>query len=733
MSRRWPVTAQHFGPLSLRLKIFLTVLFSAISANAQGQPKAPGSYVQPVDRVTGFIDDEQRVTLFGNRHPLAIAQNDIGAVAPDHPMQNMILTLLPDAQQQQDLDEFVQSQYEPESANYHQWISPEQYAESFGVAEDDIAQIAAWLIGHGFQIEEVTAGHRAIIFSGNAGEVEQAFHTEIHGYLVEGAIHHANAQDPEIPAALAQVVGGVVSLHDFRSAAMHSLVRKPSPEFSNGAAHYLAPADFATVYDLNPVYQMGINGSGQSVAIVARSNIELSDVTRFRSYFGLPANNPQIIVNGTDPGILSSDEETEADLDVEWSGAVARNAAIKLVISKSTNTTDGIDLSAEYIVDHNLAPVMSASFAMCEAWLGSSANAFFNSLWEQAAAEGITVFVSSGDTGAAGCDSPTDSRAMYGLGVNGLCSTPYSVCVGGTQFNDVANPSLYWSPANASGTQESAVSYIPEIVWNESGPSLGLWASGSGASAIYAKPAWQSGTGVPADGMRDVPDVALTAAAHDGYLIFESGALYAVGGTSAAAPSFAGLMALVAQSTATRQGNADNVFYPLANKQRSGGAAVFHDITVGNNSVPGQTGFNATAGYDKATGIGSVDAFVLVNHWSDSVSDPAFRASTSVNSLMVIAGSNTTIKFSVTVSPGFSAPVNFSVSGLPSEVAGAFTPATLTSPGSGSSVLRVSAGSAARTGTYQAVVTAESSSTRQTIPLSVTVEPPLTHTRVRSR
>ncbi|MGC1371683.1 MAG: S53 family peptidase [Candidatus Sulfotelmatobacter sp.] len=693
-----------------------------ISANASSQATVTG-YAQPMERITSFVDDEQRVTLLGNRHPLATPQNDLGEVAPEYPMEHMLLTLLADAAQQQILDQFVRSQYEPESANFHQWLTPEQYAESFGASEDDVAQIAAWLIGHGFEVEEVAAGRRSIIFSGNAAQVRQAFHTGIHSYLVNGVIDHANAHNPEIPAALAQVVGGVVSLHDFRSSAMHSPVRKASPEFSSGGEHYLAPADFATIYDLNPAYLRGVNGSGQSIAIVGRSNLYLSDVTQFRSYFGLPANNPQIIVNGTDPGIWSSDEESEADLDVEWSGAVARNAAIKFVVSKSTNTTDGIDLSAEYIVDHNIAPVMSVSFGMCEAWLGSAGNAFFYSLWEQAAAEGITVFVASGDTGAAGCDSPTALMATHGLAVNGICSTPYSVCVGGTKLNDVATPSLYWSPLNSSGTQESALSYIPEVVWNESGRSLGLWASGGGASAIYAKSAWQGGAGVPADGKRDVPDVALTAAGHDGYLIFQNGGLYTVGGTSAATPSFAGIMALVAQNTAARQGNANVVFYPLAGKQRSGGAAAFHDITVGNNSVPGQAGLNATAGYDEATGLGSVDGSVLADHWGDGVIIPAFHVTASARSLLMSAGSSHMIDFSVSASGGFNAAVSFSVSGLPSGVSGDFTPATLAAPGTGESVLRLTARTAAKTGAYSATVTAASGSRRQAIPVSVTVEP----------
>ena len=302
-----------------------------------------------------------------------------------------------------------------------------------------------------------------------------------------------------------------------------------------------------------------------------------------------------------------------------------------------------MDLSAQYIVTHNLAPVMSTSFGLCEAWLGSSGNNFLNSLWQQAAAQGITVFVSSGDNGAAGCDSASASNATYGRAVNGLCSTPYSVCVGGTEFNDASNASLYWTTSNASGTQASAISYIPEVVWNESGPGAGLWASGGGASTIYAKPNWQTGTGVPADGKRDVPDVSLSAAGHDGYLIVQNGGFYVVGGTSAASPSFAGVMALVVQNTAARQGNANTAFYPLASRQRAGGASVFHDVTSGSNSVPGQPGFNATTGYDQATGLGPIDASALVNHWSDSSVVPAFQAALSANSLAVDAGSNNSV------------------------------------------------------------------------------------------
>ena len=700
--------------------VALTILFSlGVPARAQSLGDMNPLYIRPQDRISRSVDDEQTVTLRGNRHPLALAQYDKGAVAPEFRMDHMLLTLTPDAAQQDALNLLLDAQHNPQSPYYHQWLTPEQYGERFGASDSDVAKISAWLHVHGMEVEEVTAGRRSIVFSGTAAQVESAFHTQIHTYKIGSELHHANATDPKIPAALAEVVGGVVSLHDFRSQSTHGATRKAAPELTSGSAHYLAPADFALIYDLAPLYLASITGSGESVAIVARSNIHLSDVRQFRSYFGLPANDPQIIINGADPGIWSSGEETEADLDIEWSGAVAKSATIQFVVSKSTNSSDGVDLSAQYIVNHNLAPVMSTSFGLCEAALGSSGNGFLNSLWQQAASQGITVLVSSGDNGAAGCDSASATKATHGLGVNGLCSTPYSVCVGGTEFNDTSNASLYWSSSNASGTQASAFGYIPEVVWNESGSAL--WAGGGGASATYAKPAWQTGTGVPADGKRDVPDVALTAAGHDGYLIYQDGGFYVVGGTSAASPSFAGIMALAVQRTAARQGNANTVFYALASKQRAGGAPAFHDVTTGNNSVPGLTGFNATVGYDQTTGLGSVDASVLVNHWADAFAVPTFQLTAAGSSVSVIPGSNSSITLSVAVSGGFNAAVTFSASGLPSGVSAAFTPSTLSAPGSGSSFLKFTAASSAAPGVYSATVTASGGSVtqRQTLTLNV--------------
>ena len=371
-------------------------------------------------------------------------------------------------------------------------------------------------------------------------------------------------------------------------------------------------------------------------------------------------------------------------------------------------------------MNHNLAPVVSLSFGACEAAMGAAGNQFWNSLWQQAAAQGMTVLVSSGDSGAAGCDSPTSGTATHAAGVNGLCSTPYSICVGGTQFSDTSNPTAYWSASNASNLA-SALGYIPEAAWNSSGPGAGLWAGGGGASQMYTKPSWQSGPGVPADGHRDVPDVSLNSSTHDGYLVALNGKFYVFGGTSAAAPSLAGIMSLVVQRSGAPLGNANPGLYALATKQANAGAAVFHDTTSGNNSVPGTTGFAAGAGFDLATGLGSVDAFQLVNHWSDStVPTPALQI-TGASSVSVAPGSSSSVAVSVAVSGGFSAPVAFSTGALPSGLTAGFTPASLAAPGAGTTTLKLSAAAGIAPGSYNVIVNASGGGLSKSMPLTVSI------------
>jgi subtilase family serine protease len=560
-------------------------------------------------------------------------------------MERIQMQLSGSPEQQAELEQLLADQHDAASPHFQEWLTPEQFGERFGPAQQDIDAVVRWLEDNGFHVDEIGRGRRTLEFSGTASQVERAFHTQMRQYEVEGVHHFANATDLAIPEALAPLIGGVVSLHDFRHQPMHQVLGQtptPAPATNlSGGARGLSPYDFATIYNVTPLWTSNFDGAGQSVAIAGRTNIKLTDVATFRSTFGLPGNNTQVILNGKDPGIVSAGEEMEADLDVEWSGAVAKGATIKFVVSASTNASDGVDLSSQYIVNNNLAAAMSVSFGACEAAMGSG-NQFYYSLWQQAAAQGISVFVSAGDSGSAGCDNPgARSPATRGLGVNGLASTPYNVAVGGTQFADTASPTTYWNTANDAHAA-SAKSYIPEAAWNESAYTTAnatgnnLYAGSGGVSAVYSTPGWQTGKGVPAADPgttaghhRYLPDVSLTAAGHDGYLVFRQGGLYLVGGTSASSPAFAGLMALVDQYTGGRNGNPNTRFYSLATQA----PAAYHDVTTGTIAVPCaggapgcstpapagnvgvMTGYSAAAGYDLATGLGSVNAFTLAYNW----------------------------------------------------------------------------------------------------------------------
>jgi len=689
------------------------------------------SYAQ-TNRVLSVPNDSRTVTLTGNRHPSARAEYEVGSVSPTHKMDKMILALNPSDEQDRALDALIAAQQDPRSSSYRKWLTPDQVAEQFGVSENDVDQVKAWLGSHGFTIDEVPAGRRTIVFSGTAGMVEAAFHAEIKQYRVAGELHYANARDPQIPEALAAVVRGTVTLHDFARRSM-STAKQSVAEYSSGGAYYLAPADFATIYNLNPLYTAQTDGTGTSIAIVGRTNINLSDVQTFRSYFGLPVNNPQIILSGPNPGITS--DVDEAVLDVEWSGAVGRGATVKFVVSASTSSTDGVDLSAQYIVTNNVAPVMSTSYGSCEAAMGTAELAFYKNLWQQAAAQGISTMISAGDSGAAGCNGASETTARYGRAINGLCSSVYSVCVGGTEFSDASNYGAYWLPAMNATTKESAISYIPEAAWNQSGTvsgGSGLWAGAGGASAVYAKPSWQVGPGVPADGKRDVPDVSLAASTHDGFLVVEGGYLYVIGGTSASSPSFAGIMTLVNQKTGSAQGNPNPVLYALAALESNHATAhsYFHDITSGNNSVPDVTGYSAVTGYDQATGLGSVNANDLVNFWHDAaMSTPAsMTAAMSANAITVRQGASGTATATISVAGGFSHSVTLAVTGAPAGVTATLASTSLSAPGSGSSLLTIAAGATALPGTAAITVTATGGGITSSANVNLTIVPAFTLT-----
>jgi hypothetical protein len=581
-------------------------------------------------RITEAIENTQRIAINGSspNHLLSLSQ-EAGRLPASQDLGKMVLMLGPTPEQDQAVADLIASQHDSSSPSYHKWLTPAEFGQRFGIADTDSSQVRRWLESQGLTVHQVSQSRRFIVFSGNVAQVENAFSTEMHSYTYRGKTFISNSNDIQLPAALRNVVKGVVRLHSNPTAP--AVVGGQKIHFKKGGGqftfdvgvHGIAPADFATIYNVQPLYDAGINGTGQTIAIVGRSNILIQDIRDFRNILGLPVNDPQIIINGDDPGITA--DLGEATLDVSWSGAVAPMAKIDFVVSRS-NFADGVDVSAAYIVDNNLAPVMSTSYGACETNLGPVGNAFYNSLWQQAAAQGITSFVAAGDNGGAGCDAPAGGVYSSGvLAVNGIASTPYNVAVGGTQFDDTNSPSTYWSATNNPTTGESALGYISEMVWNESSNDpngISLYAGSGGVSSLYAKPLWQTAVGVPNDGARDLPDISLTASLHDGYLVCMQGTcsygdyFYSFGGTSASSPAAAGIMALVNQKMGGQpQGMANYTFYRLAKVP-----GVYHDTTKGNNKVPdpnGQftVGYDATSGYDLATGLGSMDVNALVNNW----------------------------------------------------------------------------------------------------------------------
>lgn len=658
------------------------------------------------------VDESRTVTLAGNVHPLVRSSLDEGAADAAVHLDHMILLLKASPAQQAALDDLVEQQQDPQSPLYHRWLTPAEFGSRFGTDDAGLALAAVWLSSHGFTIDEIPAGHRLIVFSGTAAQVSRAFHTVLHRYETSGAVHLANAADPQVPAALANIVEGIVSLHDFRR---NSQLRvrnalAPQPNYSAGSTHYLFPADFATIYDLSSLYSAGVNGAAASIAIAGRSNIEIGDVAAFRSMAGLAANSPTVTLAGADPGLVAKDRE-ESTLDVEWSGAVAPAAAVDLVVAPSTATTDGVDLAAAYIVNRAVAPVVSVSYGSCEPAMTAAELAFYSSLWEQAASQGMSIFVASGDAGAAGCEGATDSAGTRAA-VNGLCSSPYATCVGGTEFNEGSNPAQYWSSSN-SASYGSALGYIPEQVWNESALNggTGLWASGGGVSVVYPQPAWQadiSGASA-ANGMRAEPDVALSAADHDGFFMVENGSYWIVSGTSVSAPAFAGIMALVVDSRhGASQGNANPRLYSLADSAHS----PFHATSSGNNTVPGVAGYTAAgATYNLATGLGSVDGALLIDVWGENASTtpPTLTLATSEQSVTVAQGGSATLSFTVATSGSFAGSVAFSMSSLPAGVTASWSVNPLTpsaSTSSNSATLTLTASQTAAIGYFPLVITA---------------------------
>ncbi len=754
-----------FQSLMLRnslLGLTLTLVLPAFRAGAQTKldsATAPQTVAIPA-RITQAIDETHLSRLPGNVHPLARPEFDQGPVPSELPMQRMLLVLRRRTEQESALAQLMVDQYNMASANYHKWLTPEGFGAQFGPADADIQTVTAWLQSHGFQVAKVSKGKVAIEFSGTAAQVLEAFHTEIHKFVVHGETHFANTSDPQVPVALTPVVRGLAPLNNFRARPAHRIageytksagnteVRSVNPEFTTSGGFFaIGPTDFATIYNVAPLWAAGTDGTGQSIAVIGDSNINQQDVTDFRTLFGLPtggaANTPIVVIDGADPGIVSGGGETEALLDVEWSGAIAKGAQIHLVIAADTDIASGFLLAIVNVIDNNSDPILSLSFGDCEPHEGGNNTGLWQVLWEQAAAEGITVTVASGDPGSAGCEdqnAPAPNPATTGLQVNAFASTPFNVAVGGTDFNDGTTQTTYFNTTNDPNTLASAKGYIPESTWNESctnsffgtnpeancnstvaANKAAVFTVGGGGgsshcftlvnnvcSGGYAKPAYQSfisaTNGMPADGARDIPDVSFFASSgfnKSFYVVCEADTVSSpscskgqvfhflgLGGTSASTPSFAGIMALVNQKNG-RQGNANFALYKLAQTQYAAATAcnsvasplpaatcTFNDVTTGTIAVPCTkgspncnvtvgtdtigvlSGYGTTAGYDLATGLGSVNANNLVNNWNTAIT--AFTPTTTSLTLSpltgITAGQSITVNVTVTPSAGTAKP-----------------------------------------------------------------------------
>jgi hypothetical protein len=741
--------------LRLFIRVILPVALNLTLTTAYAAPRNPASPAASsvaAPRVQGAVDDAARVILHGNTHPLIrtvagqagtiqgkplhseMSQpvTDLGVVEDSLPAGRMLLLLQRSPEQEAALNDFIQSVHTPGNPYYHQWLTPEEFGRLYGPADSDIAAVTAWLQSHGLTINQVHAGRLAIEFSGTAGQVSEAFQTEIHRYQVNGETHLANSTDPSVPAALAPVISGLTQLSDFHPqprlqvlgrAQFNRKTHQTTPLWtypeSSGVVFVVAPGDFAKQYDINSVYATGTTGTGQSIAIVSASNVDLSLVQAYQSLFGLTANLPTVIVDGTDPGQNSA--AIEAYLDIELAGSVAPGATVLLYTSGGTAFTDGLALAAMRAVEDDQAGVISVSYGECEMDLGQSGNAFWSALWQQAAAQGQTVFVAAGDGGSAGCDNFDSQQVAYdGLQVNGIASTPYNIAVGGTDFYyssyagtaSAINTQLssYWSLSSTTSPAVSLKQTIPEQAWNDffgfnmydSGnpanqPIEIIVAGGGGASNAalypsgvatgYSKPAWQTGTGVPADHVRDLPDLSLFAANGYNYSFYPICAspgdctnltstgtvvITGVGGTSASSPAMAAIQSLINQSTGAWAGQADFIYYPLASRQPT----AFHDVTIGGNQVlcfsgtancvagssstnsSGyyvENGYSAGTGYDLATGLGSVDVANLIKYWS-TVTFSATTTTLSVNPTTLVHGKTTTVSGTVARSSGSGTP-----------------------------------------------------------------------------
>jgi subtilase family serine protease len=623
-------------------------------------------------RITAQIDNSQRATIAGTHPALARSTNDAGRVPSTTRLQGVTLVFSLTPGQQADLLTLIAAQQNPSSPLYNQWLTPDQYAARFGMSDADIATTESWLQQQGFSIDSVARSKNRIAFSGTAGQAEATFGTELHYYKSGSATSYAPSTDITLPAALSSVVQTVSNLSSFRPkprVRIKTGQRAPTGNFTSSQSgnHYLTPKDVATIYDINAAYNSSYTGNGQSIAIVGQSAVVLSDIENFQSAAGLTVKDPTVVlVPSSGTSATSTGDEAESDLDLEYSGGIAKGAKIYFVYVGNNQSYSVWD-SIEYAVDTKIATIISASYGACETELSSSDYSTLNGILAQAATQGQTVVAAAGDDGSTDCYGDTDLTASQreAVAVDFPASSQYVTGMGGTEFPsaDVSSSNTtYWQSASGSDVMSSALSYIPEQVWNDDpsdATSSELASGGGGTSNLTARPSWQTGvTGIPSGIYRLVPDLSLDSSPNNaGYLYCSSDSsstgisgscsngfrdsnntyLTVAGGTSFAAPIFAGMLAIINQKlNSTGQGVINSTLYTLAANSTTY-ASVFHDITSGGNqctagssycSSAGESEYAATTGYDEASGLGSVDLYNLLSAWPTTSSTSSLDSTT---------------------------------------------------------------------------------------------------------
>jgi subtilase family serine protease len=666
------------------------------------------------DRIAGDLVGGAKVALKGNVHGQARQENDLGRADNSRLMQGITLAFHPSTSQQKDLEQFLAQLGNPSSPNYRRYLSPKQFGQRFGMSSNDLNKVIAWLQLQGFTNIKVANGRNEISFDGTVSQVENAFSVRMHHYLVNGVVHLANADEPSVPSAMAGAVVSISGLHNFAP--------KPKAKVQSHLTSYVSGNHFLTPGDFTKIYNFGSlgDGSGQKIAVIGQSAINPTDLSNFRSAAGLPASTitTTVVPSGTTPTKCSGDE-SESDLDLEWSGALAPKATIIFMVASldtaSGDTCGGARANSvwnalDQAVQTNVAPFISTSYGFCESGLGQAFATQVQGWAQQGQAQGQTIVAATGDAGAADCD--TGASATGGLQVDIPAAIPEVTGVGGTEFkgdgagtvsgtgtNTTAAATQYWG-ASGAGTDNpilTAVGYIPEEAWNDTAASIaagfGLAATGGGISTFFAKPTWQTGTGSPSDIMRDVPDIALSASPdHDGYLFCSEddgnggtvascvspfgfrqsagGNFTVVGGTSVGAPTVSAMLALLNQSLGNIPPMGIAPVNPRLYQLASSFPAVFNDVTSGDNKVPctsgttdcpaGTTsiGYSAGPGYDQVTGLGSVNAALLAQDFAAA----GFTLTTNLASFPVAQGSPANVTVSVTPLNGFTGQINYTCS-----------------------------------------------------------------------